>query len=748
MIAQGDENTVENGTPDDDNPLPLDGQEEPDTDSVDADEAKKDMEAHEAEQKAKQQKIKEASDAAQKESGQVPDNPNPAIPADDSKGFGIYANATSKAKGAAVKPDVSATNALNFASIISINKVETADKPAQAQFQSDRGAIHIEVNNAGMRVKAESKATGSAFMGFSDAWSEINASLQNTIWVDYTTLQSRAGGVTLLAQNGAGDEKPYFYVKSDSTADALFCSASADVVLQGRSYNQIRTTNAQSVAVRGKFTHIAVHPTDSIHYTLEAHHENLYSSGSGGENFSWGAAKYRCDFCEEGQGNTDDRTRYSDGNRADLQAAFSKALSPLNDIQAMTAKLNGITKARYGDEDYAEAGKIFVLELQPMLEKDVRLETEDLTGYRLWTNGRTFQEVLLLPNSTRLYATAGLRIEYVVDVIYGDALGNGENHYIDIITALSKKAFDEPVIPIGSTGSLDMKTGVLTLPSMADYELCMHEVSSSWMKDRLAEGYISLLSANQEEINQVTLNDGGSLPEGTILTGMTEDGGEDGWTRYWLGLTPETAPNADTPLYYMLVNEETDEMKIFRTSVNLLAEGAEPVTESMYLYRDSESDMNGEEKYHCMLFDTPKGQKSIIKVVTNILEERDIILPLAMRITLRSFTLDGADLPAYSLGDHLFAMNDGTDGIVSMFDEFYTATFDGDTFESDYIRIENIRGGNPAVVIKKGQMIWAEHAGEGRATDIAGNSYVCVDGVWYAEDETPQLAADLQEDAA
>jgi hypothetical protein len=551
-----------------------------------------------------------------------------------------------------------------------------------------------------------------------------------------------------LAQNGEGDEKPYFYVKADATADALFCSADADVVIQGQSYNQIRSTNAQSVSVRGQFTHIAVHPTDSIRYTMESHHESLYSSGDGGENFAWGAAKYRCDFCEEGQGNTDNRTAYNDRNRADIQAAFSKALSPLNDIQAVTAKLNGITKARYGDEDYAEAGKIFVLELQIMLEKDIRLETEDLTKYRLWTNGRTFHEVLLLPNSTRLYATAGHKIEYVADVIFGDALGDGVNHYIDIITALNGKAFDDPVIPIGSTGSLDMKTGVLTLPSMADYELCMHEVSASWMRDRLAEGFISLLSANQKEINQVALNDGGSLPEGTILSGMTEDGQEDGWTRYWLGLTPETAPDEDTPLYYMLLNEETDEMKIFRTSVNMLAEGAEPVTESMYLYRDSESDMNGEEKYHCMFFDTPEGQKSIVKVVTNILEERDISLPLAMRITLRSFTLDGADLPAYSLGDHLFAMNDGTDGFVSMFNGFYRATFDGNTFESDYIRIENIREGNPAVIIRKCQKIWAEHAGENKATDIAGNNYVCVDGVWYAADETPQMAADPQEDAA
>ena len=514
-------------------------------------------------------------------------------------------------------------------------------------------------------------------------------------------------------------------------------------MITGESHNQIRSSNRESVSVRGEFTHIAVHPADSISYTMETHEKTIYSEGDGEENFAWGAAKKRCDFCEEGQGASDDRT----AGRVDKKAAFDKALAPLNDIQAVAARQNGITKARYGDEDYVAAGKVFALDLQVLLEKDVRLETEDLKKYRLWTNGRTFQEVLLLPNSTRLYANAGYRIEYVADVLYGDALGDGENRYVDIITALTEHAFSNPVIPIGSTGSLDMKTGELILPSMADYELCMHEVSAAWMKKHLTEGFISLLSAKQDEINMVTLEDGGTLPRGSIMGGMTEDGQVDGWTRYWLGLTPETAPDGDTPLYYLLANEETDEMKIFRTSVNMLAEGTEPVVESMYLYRDSQSDMNGEEKYHCMLFDTPEGQKSIIKIVTNILEERDIVLPLAIRITLRQFTLEGADLPAYSLGDHLFAMNDGTDGEVSMFGGTYRATFDGDTFESDYVRIENLREGKPAVILRKGQEIWAENAGANKATDIADNEYVRVDSIWYPADKAPQVAAESRDDA-
>ena len=741
-LAKDDTNLLEKGTPDDDEALPIDGQKE--EDQSDSDAAQKVIAAHDAERKAKLQQITDASNAAQQESNQYPEKQDAQIEADDSIGYGIYAHATVKAKGAGVKPEASAVNRLHFSSVILFKKPGEGETAAQIQIQSDRGAIHIETNNAGLRAKAESQADGSAFGGWSDAWSEISADLQNTIWVDNTTLQSRAAdGITLLAMNGQDKERPYLYAKADATASAVVCSVSADAVISGNSFNQIRSTDTNTVSVRGHFTHTAVHPTDAIHYTLDSKYKTLYSSGQDSESFSWGAAKHRCDFCEEGQGVTIDPNAY----RADKQGAISKALSPLNDIQAVTAKLNGITKARYGDEDYIAAGRIYTLDLQVPLKKDVRLAEDKLRKYRLWTNGRTFQEVLLLPNSARLYASAGNKVEYIADVVYGDVLGTGENHYADLITALTKRAFDEPVIPIGSTGSLDMKTGVVTLPSMSDYELYMHEVSAAWMTEKLTEGYISMLSADPDEINRVALNTGDTLPEGTIVGGIKEDGQADGWIRFWLGLTPETAQDGETPLYCMLVNRETDEMKVFRTSGDMLAEGAEPVAESMYMYRDSDSDMNGEEKYHCMLFDTPAGQKSIIKVVTNILEDRDIILPLAIRITLRSFTLEGADLPAYSLGDHILAMSDGTDGTVSLLGGFYEAVFDGDIFESDYVRIEKIREGKPVVTLRKNQGIWAEPEGENKASDIAGNEYVCINGVWYSVEEAPAVAAESRENA-
>ena len=136
-----------------------------------------------------------------------------------------------------------------------------------------------------------------------------------------------------------------------------------------------------------------------------------------------------------------------------------------------------------------------------------------------------------------------------------------------------------------------------------------------------------------------------------------------------------------------------------------------------------------------------------MKVITNVLMGRKLETPLPMHLVLRAFEILGADLPVYSISGHYFAMCDGTDGQVSMFDNFYTNTFDGDAFDSDYIRIEGIMDGDLNVTVKEGQPIWPEWTGENTAEDIAGNKYVKVDGEWYNEDEVAEPEP-LPDDAA
>ena len=225
----------------------------------------------------------------------------------------------------------------------------------------------------------------------------------------------------------------------------------------------------------------------------------------------------------------------------------------------------------------------------------------------------------------------------------------------------------------------------------------------------------------------------------------TGDGTENGWHIYWLGDTPDTAQDAEQTLVCLKVNETTDEVDAFRTSKAMIEAGDADVDVSLYIFRDSKSDRRGEEKYNIIFYDTPAGEKSLVKVITDVLEERELEMPRPIRIVLRGFDIGGADLPVYSLTDHFFAMCDGTDGEVRMFDGFYNATFDGDTFESDYTKIEGILNNDLTITIKKGQPIWPEWTGDNTAEDIQGNEYVRVNDEWYLAEEAPRQ--ELNEDA-
>ena len=173
-----------------------------------------------------------------------------------------------------------------------------------------------------------------------------------------------------------------------------------------------------------------------------------------------------------------------------------------------------------------------------------------------------------------------------------------------------------------------------------------------------------------------------------------------------------------------------DEVDAFRTTARDLADKQAMTDVSLYLFRDSRLDRMGEIAYNVLFFDTPSGQKSVVRGVNDITDDREMEIPKALNIVLRSFALDGADLPAYSLADHFFAMNDGTDGAVAMFDGFYKGVYDGDSYESDYIRIEGLSTGDIRVETKKDQAIWPEWTGSDTAKDIAGGAYRLIDGKW------------------
>jgi hypothetical protein len=435
-------------------------------------------------------------------------------------------------------------------------------------------------------------------------------------------------------------------------------------------------------------------------------------------------------------------------DRTALNASeLAKGLLPLTYMNTLANRSVSVTRARYGDEENEAAVKVFVMDVKGLLEKDVRLGGEQLASYRMWENNATYHSVYLLPNAARLYMNAGGGLDYVTDILQGKVLNDGYTYEIEVITALNDYAYANPEIPIGRTGRLNFATGVLTIASYTDFELYLHEISAAWLIEQIKSGYLRTLMGDQKAFNASAADGSEKLPEGTIVEGLTDGGTVEGIRLYWIGDTPETAADPDQTLLLLMVNEKTDEVDAFRTSVNMLKKNAPLVDVSMYVFRDSESDRREEEKYNAFWFDSFDGELSLVKMLTNVVGE-GLEVPRPIRIKLRAYKLAGNDLPVYSLTDHLFLMCDGTAGAYNLFDGAYHVTFDGDTFDSDYTRVEGIADGNLIVTIKKDQPVWPEWIDGDEAEDIGGKQYQLTDNKWVERPEDPTLQADRTADDA
>ena len=243
-------------------------------------------------------------------------------------------------------------------------------------------------------------------------------------------------------------------------------------------------------------------------------------------------------------------------------------------------------------------------------------------------------DAVLLPNATRLFARGDRSLQFVSEVMRGDIRKDGNAYVLDIITALTAYAVSNPVIPIGSTGSLDFSTGILMLPDHADYEIYQHEISAKWVQEKMNEGFLRALIADPEECNECAMN-GTELPHGKIAEGLTRGDTADGWTVWWLGDTPETAESDDQTLIFLRIKEDEDLLTAWRTSRSMIAAGESPVDVSLFLYRDSSSDRMGIEKYNVLFFDTPAGEKGLVKIVTGVLG-RTLEMPKPINVQLRA----------------------------------------------------------------------------------------------------------------
>ena len=650
-------------------------------------------------------------------------------------GSGIYIYPKAKSSGVGVAPEAKAVMTLNFTSYVNVNRGGSG----RVKLTSKDGNINVRANNEGLRVYSDPGANGKAAGGKSEAKTDVIANLSNLIWIDAADFNAR-NQTNILADNGVSTKGK---ILVDTAAELLSGGGTvrAENWIKGSLNNQIRTNNKNNVTfVASKTTHKA---SINIDTDVDYHRERLFftTSKKGGNNWEW-SQYWRCDFCgKSGGANLGNiRTQGAQNAAVTLKSALEKALSPLTDIQKMVEDVQTITRARYGEEDYAAASKIFVLQLLTRLGEDVKLTGDQISKYRLWQNKANYLEVYMLPNATRLFSlerNGKSMLKYVVEVLRGDMRGDGEIRDIDIITALTDNAMQSPVIPVGSSGLLDFSTGTLRLPPQSDFELYLHEISESWMIEAWNDGFFQTLIADQDEINNCVLHDG-DLPSGKIKSTLIDGGEADGWHIWWIGDSPDTAADPDETLVCLLTNSETDEVNALRTTVNMTKNGEEPVDVSLYLYRDGKADRHDTEKYNIMFFDTPAGEKSLVKVITDLLMGRVLVTLFPMHIVLRAFAIEGADLPVYSISDHFFAMCDGTDGKVGMFDGDYKNTFDGKTFESDFIVIEGIVDNDLNVTIKKEQPIWAEPIDDNIAGNIQGDRFVRAGEEWYSREEAPK----------
>ena len=666
-------------------------------------------------------------------------------------GAGIYSYASSTGSGL-INPVYGITEmTMKLKTLISINRDATGET-TKAALKSNGGNVSIMVSNNDLNVKAEGKSHAYGLGGNSTAKAGIDTDIMNSIYLDNVELGGKTvrilAGYEIYDNPEKQTQKPVFTTYSNSLLGEIGRVKSQSNI-NGFYHNQIRTNNRNFIDANAMtFIHKAYDPMDIVQVT-----QTMNITGPLGlekveeKELDWkdlvGHATYRCDLCLEGMSKD---VGYRDLTGNQLAASFAKAMSPVNEINRKANDAR-ITRARYGDEENAETNKLYVTDILSRLEKDILLSSEQLNRYKLWTNTETFHSLSLLPNATRLFSLND-RLQYVSEVLRGDVLGNGESHEVEVITALTANAVRNATLPIGSSGSLNFRTGELSLPARADFELYLNEISGTWMLEQLQSGFLQRVTAEQNAVNDSILN-GNALPNGTLTDGLTNGEPLDGdWMIYWLGHTPETAETDDEVLAYLLVNTKTDEIDAYRTSVTRIETGEDPIDVSLYLFRDQSADRKGEEKYNVFFFDTPEGQKSLVKIITSVPGTERLELPKRLDIILRGAQIEGADFPVYSLTDHFFALCDGTDGEVSIFDGFYEATLQNDTFESDYIRIENVSGTDPQVTVKKDQDVWPEWTSEETAEDIGGKKYQKLDSVWYSTDNLPSKSNEEPADNA
>ncbi len=632
---------------------------------------------------------------------------------------------------------------------------------------SNSGSAKIRATGWGTKVYNYADARGSAAAGGSYALADIWVDILHHVYLDKTQISAR-DEVLIHAIN---DEGGGSYLHADAYAKMYAAGGYVEPIarLRGNIVNEIRSRRTgggyEDYLSGGKIRHYAQMGYEGINLKTTTDFSRIYLpvpyiSGWYKKKLFWKIyiwlpewsikqVSTTIDYSKRqnqlGYGSARDDlangrfgSRYANVSAADINA-LAKALATTIGSGAVSNAMKGVWKAKFDEEMNKLAGELFVLDVKAILQKDVRLDKSDLNRYWLWNNTVTHLDTYMLPNATRLNAAANGALRYVVEVMEGDVLGDGVGRRAHIVTALTQKAFDSPVVEVNRTTTLDFSTGTLRIEEQDDFDLNLSDISGKWLMEQLADETFQVIAVTAEDFENY--EEGDTLPTGEILTGITEGGSDgEGSTIYWIGQTPEEA-GEDALLYALLVNDTTDEVDAFRVTMDGREEDL-----SILIYRDSKSDRRGEVCYNIMFYATAEdSQESKFEVITDVLMGRELYTPSKLNVVLRAVDVQGADAKGYLIGGDLFVLDNGVDGVVNMINGGYTATFDGDVFESEYTRIEGCSTGDLVVTIKKDQPIWPEWDTRKTAHDIGGRKYELTDDGWVDVTEPEETLAEADD---
>ena len=292
-----------------------------------------------------------------------------------------------------------------------------------------------------------------------------------------------------------------------------------------------------------------------------------------------------------------------------------------------------------------------------------------------------------------MYSASG-RLYFVVDQLMMN-LGD-ESYVINAITSINQQLVSDSLFPVSVSTAIDFDTNEFVVRDQTVTQLLVNEISGKWFMEAIND---KLFRYNTIQIDEDTdyediLN--GDITSEFVLVKQTENE-----KYYHLGET--IIDGLNTIDYYLVYDEVNDDMKFIKVTNGDFDEAVEM---SVILYRDNELDSDHETAYNFVLVE--KDDKDAhMYVVTDTLTYDLLETSYSLNIKLKNIELVGVDYRVVKV-NNIYYLLTGDEQTVTLGDDVYTRVYDGNSFESNYIKIDNTNSYSYTTTIKKGQPVFKE----------------------------------------